>query len=106
MGREQVPSICVKPAAERHKDRSDAERRKEGFRSERAGRSQALGRQAENATAKAKGFGASLRFTAVAAAYSSMRLPGFDAGREPRASRYLFSREASQKFANFFLKST
>jgi hypothetical protein len=31
-----------------------------------------------------------------------MRLPGFDAGREPRASRYLFSREASQKFANFF----
>ena len=44
----------------------------------------------------------SLRFTAVAAACCSMRSPGFDAGREPRASRYLFSREWSQNFANFF----
>ena len=59
----------------------------------------------KNATVKAEGFGVSLRFTAVAAAYGSMRLPGFDAGREPRASRYLYSREPSQKFANFFQES-
>lgn len=69
---------------------------------ERAERSQAFSRRGENATAKVKGFGASLRFTAVAAACSLMRLQGFDAGREPCASRYLFSREPSQNFANFF----
>jgi hypothetical protein len=30
-GRKKLPSIYVKRAAERHKDRSDAERRNEGF---------------------------------------------------------------------------
>jgi hypothetical protein len=67
-----------------------------------ADQSQAFGRRGEKAAAKVKGFGVSLRFTSVAAACCSMRSPGFNAGREPRARRYLFSREWSQNFANRF----
>ncbi len=69
---------------------------------QRADRSHAFDQRGEIATAKVKGFGASLRFTSVAAACCSMRSPGFNASREPRARRYLFSREWSQNFANFF----
>ena len=61
-----------------------------------------LAGEAENATAKVRGFGVSLQFSVLAAACSSTRSPGFNAGREPRASRYFFSREWSQNFANFF----
>ena len=62
----------------------------------------ALAGEAKNTTAKVKGFGVSLRNSATAAACSSTRSPGFNAGHEPRASRYFFSREWSQNFANFF----
>jgi hypothetical protein len=61
-----------------------------------------LAGEAKNATAKVKGFGASLRYLAMAAAFSSTRSPGFNAGREPRARRYFLSREWSQTSANFF----
>jgi hypothetical protein len=61
-----------------------------------------LAGEAKNATAKVKGFGLSQRYSATAAARSSTRSPGFNAGREPRARRYFFSREWSQNFANFF----